>query len=218
MIKKTLTALLLSGAFASAHADVLLQQNFDNINALPGWVMTNASTPTGLTGWFQGDQQIFTAHSGPAPEAYLAANYNNAVAGGVISNWLITPQFSTETAVAVSLWLRGFDESGFFDQVTFGFSNGGAAIGDFSVSPAITVATNGWTLYTVNLAAQGAGSMGRFAIQYTNLADFASYIGVDDLKVESRGDGGKVPEPATMLLMASGMIGLAAARRRRQRG
>jgi hypothetical protein len=215
MIKKTLIALLLSGSFAAAHADVLLQQNFDNINALPGWVMTNASTSGGITGWFQGDQQVFASHSG-APESYLAANYNNAGAGGMISNWLITPQFSTETAVAVSLWLRGASEPGFFDQVTFGFSNGGSAIGDFSVSPATTVPIDGWTLYTVNLGAQGAGSMGRFAIQYTNLADFANYIGVDDLTVESR--GGKVPEPATMLLMASGMIGLAAARRRRQRG
>src|SRR4051812_14325511 len=100
MMKKTLAALALSGAFASAQAGILLQQGFDDIYTISGWVMTNASTPGGSApAWFQGDQQIFTAHSG-APEAYIAANYNNApvdVVGAVISNWLITPAFSTDT-------------------------------------------------------------------------------------------------------------------------
>ncbi|WP_167759683.1 hypothetical protein [Massilia horti] len=51
MYKKAITALALSGIFASAHADILLQQNFDNVGGLTaaGWVMTNASTPGGLT-------------------------------------------------------------------------------------------------------------------------------------------------------------------------
>jgi hypothetical protein len=202
----------LSGACVSAHAGVLLQEGFDDINVLPGWVMTNASTPGGLTpGWFQGDQQLFASHSG-APQSYLAANYNNAPPGGDLSNWLITPLFSTETEVSVSLWLRGLEDRSFFDQVAFGFSTGGTAIGAFNVLPVITVPTGDWTRYTINLGAQGAGSTGRFGIQYIGEADNANYIGIDELTVT------QVPEPASMLLLAAGMMGFAATRRRRPRG
>jgi hypothetical protein len=61
--------------------------------------------------------------------------------------------------------------------------------------------------------------MGRFAIQYTgNVAD-SNYIGIDDLLIQTAADPGpnpsNVPEPATMLVMATGLMGLAAARRRR---
>jgi hypothetical protein len=211
MIKKALTALVLSGAFATAHADVLLQQGFDNINTMPGWMMTNASTPGGITGWYQGDQQDFAAHSGAA-NSFISANYNNAAAGGTLNNWLITPVFNTETGVTVTLWLRGMADPSYFDKVSFGFSNGSSAIADFSLSPVVTVATDGWTQYTLNLAAQGLGATGRFAVQYTGMADNANLIGLDDLSIAS------VPEPTTMLVMATGMLGLACARRRRQRG
>jgi hypothetical protein len=211
MIKKALTALVLAGAFSAAQADVLVYQGFDNVSAMPGWVMNNASTPGGITGWYQGDQTAFTAHSGAA-NSYVAANYNNAAAGGSLSNWLITPVFTTATGVSVTFWMRGANDPAYFDQVTFGFSSGSSAIADFSVSPTVTVGTDGWAMYTVNLAAQGEGATGRFAIQYTGMADNANYIGLDDLTVAA------VPEPATMLVMAAGMLGLAATRRRRQRG
>jgi hypothetical protein len=215
MIKKSLIALVLSGAFASAHADVLLQQNFDNINSLSGWVATNsASTPGGFVhNWFQGDQQVFGSQNGAA-NSYIAANYDMAPAGGTINAWLLTPVFSTESAVDVTLWLRGADYQGFFDQVAFGFSNGSSAINDFTMNPVFTVPTNDWTMYTVHLNAQGAGTSARFGIQYANAADSANYIGLDNLTVAT---GADVPEPATMLIMATGLAGLAAARRRQRR-
>lgn len=214
MIKKSLIALVFSGAFASAHADVLIQQNFDNINSLGGWVMTNASTPGGFVpNWFQGDQQVLTSQNG-GPDSYIAANFDMAPVGGTVNAWLLTPTFSTETAVDVTLWLRAADYQGFFDQVAFGFSNGSSAITDFTMNPVFTVPTSDWTMYTVHLNAQGAGSTARFGVQYTNAADSANYIGLDNLTIAT---GTNVPEPATMLIMASGLAGLAAARRRQRR-
>lgn len=216
MFKQAITALVFSGVFASAHADVLLQQNFDNVAGLTaaGWVMNNASTPgPGLTGsWYQGVSSVFAAHDGAA-NSYIAANYNAAPAGGFINNWLITPEFSTTGPVTVSFWLRGAFDPGYTDTVAFGFSQGGTLLSDFTMSASFAVPTNDWTLYTLTLAGGGAGSTGRFAIQYSGAADSMNYIGVDTLTVRTA----DVPEPATVLILASGLLGMAAARRRRPR-
>ena len=68
-------------AAASVQASPLLVEDFDNVAGLTGfgWTLTNNSSTPGLTGWFQGDQQIFASQAG-APEAYIAANFNNASA------------------------------------------------------------------------------------------------------------------------------------------
>jgi hypothetical protein len=214
MIKKTLTALVLSGAFASAQAGVLLDEGFNNVYSLTssGWVLTNASMDVGLVPtWSQGSQDVFNAQSGAA-NSFAAANYNNATAGGTLNNWLITPEFNTETGVVVSLWLRAEDFAPYSDNIAFGFSNGSAALADFKLDPSFTVPTDGWTHYTLTLGAQGAGAKGRFAIQYNGLADASDYVGLDTLQVTS------VPEPATIFVMATGLAGLAAARRRRRQG
>lgn len=208
MMKKTFAALALSGLFATAQASVLLQQGFDNVGALSGWVMNNASTPGGVNpGWFQGDSQAFAAHSGVG-SSYIAASWLAAPSGGLLNDWLITPQFSTANAVVVSLWLKSAGGGG--DDVKFGFSNGGTTLANFSMNPVLT-APDDWTLYTVKLAAQGAGSVGRFAIDYTGLDDNANYIGVDDFSVSAA--SANVPEPGTLFVLAAGLIGLGAARR-----
>jgi hypothetical protein len=212
MIKKTLGALILFGAAVSAHADVLLQENFNSVAGLAGngWVLNNNSTPGGLTGWFQGDQNVFPSQSG-APEAYAAANFNNAPAGGTIDNWLISPEFSTANNYRVSLWLRGDFLDGFSDTVSFALSNGSSAIGDFVRGNSITVPTGSWTQFFVDVAGSGTvGTTGRFAIEYTGSADVANYIGVDTLEINS------VPEPTSMVILGTGLLGLAMARRRRQ--
>jgi hypothetical protein len=212
MIKKTLGALILFSAAVSAQADVLLQENFNSVAGLTGsgWVLNNNSTPGGITGWYQGDQTKFTAQSG-GPEAYAAANFNNAPAGGTIDNWLLSPEFSTQHNYSVSLWLRGEQDDGFFDTVSFALSNGSSAIADFVRGDSITVPTGAWTQYFVNVAGSGIlGSTGRFAIEYTGSADLANYIGVDTLDIRS------VPEPTSIVILGTGLLGLAVARRRRQ--
>jgi hypothetical protein len=212
MIKQALIALALSGAVASAQAGVVVNEGFNDVTTLGanGWVMTNASTPGGvIPGWFQGDQSKFTAQAGLA-ESYIAANYNNAPAGGTLNNWLITPEFSNETDVFVSLWLRGIAEDGFSDNLAFGFSNGSTNFADFTIAQAVTAPTGDWTRYDLYLGAHGAGATGRFAIQYTGAADTSDYVGVDSLTIT-------VPEPSTMLIMATGLMGVAAMRRRQRR-
>ncbi len=213
MHKKSLVTLALLGALASAQADtVLLNEGFNNVDALAsnGWVLNNASTPIGLVpNWFQGGASIFTAQAG-ADEAYVAANFNNAAAGGALNNWLITPTFSTEQAVTISFWAKADAIPGLSDQLAYGFSStGGSDAASFQMGAAMTVGTSTWTQYTVNLAAQGAGSVARFAIQYAGAADAANYVGVDTLTVTA------VPETSTLLMLSAGLLGLAALRRRK---
>jgi hypothetical protein len=211
MLRKTIGVLALAGAAMSAQAGVVLQENFNNVPGLTssGWVLNNASTPSGITpGWFQGDQSQFAAQNGSA-ESYAAANYNNAAAGGTLDNWLITPVFSTAENFMITFWVRGMADPQYSDHFAFGLSAGGSALTDFTLGNVLTATTDDWTKYSISMSGLGAGATGRLAIQYTGVADFSNYIGVDDLTVA-------VPEPSTTLILGAGLLGLIAARRRKQ--
>jgi hypothetical protein len=216
MMKKALVALAFSGMALSAQAASLLSEGFDNVANLSsqGWVLNNASTPGGIvSGWFQGDQNIFPAHSGAA-ESYAAANYNNAAAGGIINNWLITPEFSTgANGATVSFWLRADAIAGFSDQLSFGFSNGSSDLGAFSMSTPVTIGTDGWMRYAFDVA---AGGNARFAMQYTGSADLVNYVGIDTLSIDAIPTAADVPEPTTMAILFAGVMGLAMSRRRKR--
>lgn len=211
MFTKSLCALALITAATTAQAELLLQEEFNNVLALPaaGWMMNNASTPGGLTNWFQGDQNQLLAHAGD-PEAYIAANFNNSMPGGTINNWLITPEFSTATNVLISFWVRGVAEMNYMDKLAYGTSSGGSALSDFHLGPVFTAPTGDWTQYYMMIDAAGAGSTARFALQYSGDADTSNYVGFDSLTITS------VPEPAGLLLLSTGLLGLLAARRRLQ--
>ena len=215
MLKKSLLALALAGSVVTAQADVLLQENFDNVASLQanGWILNNASAAPGTTSWYQGDQAIFGAYNG-APEAYIAANFNSASAGGTLANWLITPVFSTATNVLISFWAKADQLENFADNLAYGVSTGSADLSAFSLLPSFVVRGD-WTRYTLALNAQGAGSTARFAIQYGGPADAANYVGIDALDINTVGVNA-VPEPASVLLFGAGMLGLMGLRRRKQ--
>jgi len=212
MIKKALVALAITGTMASAQAGYLVKENFDNVNTLTGkgWVLNNASTPGGMTGWFEGDQQQFSSFDG-APNSYIAANYSNAPVGGIINNWLITPEFSLAEGVVVSFWLRAAEAAGFKDEVAFGFSDGSSALSSFvNMSAPITVSSDGWARYEARIEKGAVAGNARFAVQYTGSYDSSNYVGLDNFAIS------EIPEPSSMLMLGAGVMGLVAARRRKR--
>lgn len=208
-LRRAAAAVVLFAAATAAHAQFVINEGFNNVATLAGsgWILANASAPLGSTpGWYQGDQTIFTSQAG-APQAYIAANYNNAAPGGTLANWLISPTFSTQDPGRVSFWVRADVLPEFADQLAWGFSKGGSSFADFAIGATHTIGAD-WAQVNINFAAQGVGSTGRFAIVYTGPADMANYVGVDTFAVA-------VPEPETWALMLAGLAGLGVLKRRR---
>jgi hypothetical protein len=213
MIKKALLAFATVGAMTTAHAGVVLTEGFENIDTLAtsGWVLTNASSPVGSLSWFQGNNtEIFPAQSG-GELSYIAANYNSTTDGGAVNDWLITPTFSALYGATVTFWLRGAVDPGYVDQFAYGFSDGTTALTSFVLSSVMTAPTDAWTQITATLAAGSANA--RFAINYTGA--LASNIGIDSLVINVNDAAGDVPEPASLAILAAGLIGMGAARRRK---
>lgn len=211
-LKTVAAAAALLAAASAAQADTaLITEGFESFDSLAsqGWVVRNDSSAVGLVsqGFFGGDFSLLTAQAGTAA-SYAASSYNVAAAGATVSTWLITPTFSTATAVQVTFYAQADQIAPYFDQIAYGFSTGGTTAASFTLSSPTTVG-GGWNLYTATLAAQGAGTVGRFAINYVGLADNANYVGIDTLSVNA------VPEPGTWAMFACGLAGLAGLARRR---
>lgn len=217
MNKSFLAALALPIVFAAAtpaSAATILSEGFTDIAALApaGWVLTNESTAGGIQNWFQGNEGIFAAQSGAA-SSYLASNYLVVGVGGQVSNWLITPIFSTATAGSVTFWINSVADAGYQDQFSYGFSSGSAITSAFTMSSAADT-PHDWTQVTVAFAAGGVGSTARFAIAHVGPEATSNYIGVDTLSIDVA--AAAVPETATWMMMIAG-FGLAGSALRRSR-
>src|SRR6266513_2095318 len=85
-----------------------ISEGFDDITNLPGWAMINHSEPLGVSDWFQGNPDVFVAHSG-VPDSYIGANFENADGAGTISNWLLTPVVTITNGSQITFWTRAPD-------------------------------------------------------------------------------------------------------------
>lgn len=210
----------MAAAAPTVQAANLLTENFDNIATLSGagWVFTNNSSPTGVSGWFQGNVAAFNAQAGAA-DSYIAANFLNADAGGDISNWLILPSLTLNNNDTLSFYTRS--TQAFPDDLEVRFSSSGsssnvgstaATVGDFTtllldVNP--TLAATGypdtWTQYTLALTGLGGPVTGRFAFRYhvVDTLENGDYIGIDTVSVDQAATP-NVPEPTTLGLLLAG--------------
>ncbi len=207
-----LAAVLAAGALgAQADPVTLLSEGFDSVAGLggAGWVQTNRSAPGGSTAWFQGDTGVFAAQAGAA-DSYIAANFNNAPAGGAIQNWLITPVFNFGTALKLDFWTRTESGSPFADRLQVLFNpTGSTNLADFTTT-VLTINpfelaggyTDAWTAMSALMG--GSGGMGRIAFVYdVSDSNNANYIGIDTVRVSA------VPEPTSVALLMLGLIGIA---------
>lgn len=192
---------------ASVQAQVLYTEGFDAF-ADSGWTLTNNSAPAG-NAWYQGVSEIFAAQAGAAG-SYAQANFLSTTSDtGSISNWLISPEITFNSASTLSFYVRTEDVAGYADTVNVYFSAGAsAATASFTtLVGSVTATTSGWTQYTVALP---TATTGRIAFEYAVAnAAIANVVGIDTVSVSA------VPEPSTYALMGLGVAGLAALRRRK---
>jgi hypothetical protein len=213
MIKKALLALAISGTILSAQAAVVVNEGFDRVSTLAasGWTLTNASTPANGPGLLQGNPAVFTAQSGES-NSFLNAGFESSLPGGAINDWIVTPEFSALYGATVTFWLRGEVLENYIDTITYGFNDGSTTLGSFIQSQVMT-ATDTWTQITATIAAGTANT--HFAINYAGAYDAINYIGIDSMIINVNDASGDVPEPASLAILAAGLIGMGAARRRK---
>ena len=233
-VKLTTAALVgaVACSLAASRARADFSENFDDVSALAGqgWTFANKSAPLGITNWFQGNPEVFPAHSG-APNSYIAANFNNILTSGVISNWAILPTMTLNDGDTVSFYSRvPVGVAGFPDRLEVRLSQNGSSsdtgadattVGDFStlllsINPDLTNEyPTDWTKFTVSLAGLGGPITGRIAFRYFvtdagPLGSNGNYIGIDTLTVETQ----VIPLPTAGLMGSVGLLALASRRRR----
>jgi hypothetical protein len=210
----------------TATSVLLLDEGFDNLAALSGagWIFVNNSVPPGSTSWFQGNANTFASYDG-APDAYIAANYNNTNGTGTISNWLISPVISIKNGDILSFWTRTttvtspdrLEVRASISGSTSTVGNTANSTGDFgllllSVNPSLTINQypSVWTRYEVVIDGLTGYKSGRIAFRYYvteggSNGQNSDYIGIDRIQYASEPTA--VPLSSWTILLGISLMG-----------
>jgi PEP-CTERM motif len=192
-----------------ADAAPILVENFDDVSTLAGsgWALVNASSPIGITSWFQGNSAVFAAQDG-APNSYIAANFLGADFGGNISEYLISPVLTLQNGDTLSFFTRT-EDSAYNDglEVLLGTSGGYTSLLTLTTMP-----DSDWTQYTLAVSGLSGPTAAVFAFHYfaNDTSVNGDYIGIDTVRVDP------VPEPSTLSLLGLGAAAGVRSWRRRQ--
>ena len=189
----------------AANSACNMAEGFDDIANLPGWTAQNNSSPLGVTNWFQGNADVFSAQAGAA-NAYIGANYNNGADAATISNWLLTPPVTLQDGATFVFWTRADGYQMYPDRLQVRLSTNGSSVdvgttatsvGDFStllldINPAYTSSDypTAWTQYTVTLSGLPTPTTGRLALRYFvenggPSGTHSNFIGLDTVQFTS---------------------------------
>jgi hypothetical protein len=201
-MKKTLLAVIVTLlCYFSSNAQAI-SEAFDNVSTLAtnGWVLSNLSSPTGTTGWFQGNTSVFNSQNGAA-NSYIAADQNNTGTTGTISNWLITPNRTFRNGDVVTFYTRTRTLTLRPDRLQVRMSTNGTSsnvgtsttsVGDFTDllleindAQALLTYPGSWTQYSITISGLTVPTSGRMAFRYyvTGAGSSGSnsdYIGIDN--------------------------------------
>ncbi|NPD46709.1 MULTISPECIES: choice-of-anchor J domain-containing protein [unclassified Lentimicrobium] len=201
-------------------------EGFDDITSLAGdgWAFSNNSLPLGATGWFQGNDAVFSAYDG-ATTAYIGVNFNSVAGSNTISNWMFSPELTLQNGDSFSFYTRTVSGSGWPDRLQVRMSiNGGSidvgatatSVGDFNILlddinsnydmggfPEV------WTQYTYTVTGLVNGEQGRFALRYFvenggPSGVNSNYIGLDRVEFI---EAAPVPVSNWSLIIALALIG-----------
>lgn len=188
----------------------LIDEGFDDITTLTGWIQQNNSTTVGTTTWFQGNDTVFPAFDGAAT-AYIGANFNSTTGADTINTWLVSPPVNFGNGATVSFYTRTVAASAFADRLQVrvcpsgactNFGAPGTGTGDYTVlvtdiNPTYTVGgyPETWTQYTLTNA-NGIPNTGTGRIAFRYFVENggpaganSNYIGIDRVVI----DEGAVP-------------------------
>ena len=227
-MKKTLlaglaTGVLILGLAGMAQANLLTNGSFEDPaitgtwarvaeDAVPGWSTVNYFGPGG---WVDGSS-VNTAIEiqrdtlfGPAAEGHQYAELDlDSDSGQKVGIWQFLPEAAGQYELTFAFSPRnGVSDNTLGVYIDSAFGTADSTYAWYSFGPVAGSTGTSWTYYSIQFTSLGGDSVVAF---FDLGADDSLGTFLDDVKVDP------IPEPATMLLMGTGLIGLAGARRKKR--